>query len=880
MHHVIFAQAPSYKTAILIKKAALRVSDMRQYYIDPMTDAGFKEEEFIGFSLEYTAAGKCTVKQAKEYLDNLLPALDRLGVKNLLVCDAHYFKVLTGAKKADPHYGYILPCTVKGYEHLSVILSGNYQGVFYNPEVANKIVLSMKTLEGHLKGTHKDIGADIIKSEYYPSTLSEIEQALSRLHKYPQLTCDIEAFSLQFWEAGIATIGFAWDQHNGIAFPCDYTQIFDATGMVHPEAKDLDIGALYGFQRSNKSVKLLLRKFLEEYEGEIIWHNAGYDAKVLIYELWMEHPLDTEGLLKGLEIMTKRVHDTQIILYLATNSCAGNKLGLKDAAHEFAGNYAQEDIKDVRKISLPDLLRYNLIDCLSTWYVYNTKYPVMQADQQEDIYKRIFLPSLKVLLQIELTGLPLLRDQVQKTKKDLEAIRDGFIDRLFALPRIINFEKHIKMTQILLDNQQLVNKVRTLDDPMIQRIKFNPGSNQQLQELIYTQMGYPVIDKTDAKQPAVGAKTLKKLLARTKGPEDTEIFECLIGLSEVSIILSTFINAFETKVFPKADGRDYLHGNFKLGGTVSGRLSSSGPNLMNLPSTGSVYAKHTKSCFVPPPGWIIMGADFSSLEDRISALLTKDPNKLAVYIEGYDGHCFRAYYYFGDQMVGITDDVASINSIAKKFPELRQDSKAPTFLLTYGGTYHGLMNNVGLSEKAAKAIEENYHKMYKVSDDYVAGRIQEATVTGYVTVAFGLRVRTPILAKTILNNSKTPYEATAEARTAGNAMGQSYGMLNNRTGIEFQERTLASKHRLDILPIAHIHDASYYLVRDCVHVVKWFNDNLVECMQWQDLPEIQHPQVGLGGNASCFHPSWATEYELPNNATEAEIREACKKKDK
>lgn len=872
MHHIEFSPGPTYPTAILIKKAALKKGEMIKHYVEPLLKRGLPVAGLIGFDLEYNEHGKCPVKLIKQYLSNLLPALDKLGTKTLLVCDAAYFKVLTKSAKAEPHFGYILDCAIPGFEHMKVILGANYQGVFYNPEVAKKIEMSLDTLVNHINGTHKDLGTNIIHSVEYPSTLPEIAQALDKLHQYDELASDIEAFSLRFWEAGIGTIGFAWDEHNGIVIPVDYKSVPTTFGEISkPE--------FFGTQVENHQVKELLRKFLETYKGKLIWHNAGYDVKVLIYELWMDHPLDIEGMLKGLEIMTRRIDDTQIITYLATNSCAGNKLGLKDQAHEFAGNYAQSEIDDIRKIPLSKLLEYNLVDCLSTWYLKKKYDPVLVSDQQVDIYNKIFIPSLKVLLQIELTGLPLKRDQVAKTRKELEAIQKDFMDRLFACPRIANFEKHMKLTQIVLDNQKLKTKKRTMNDPIIQRIKFNPGSGPQLQELIYTQMGYPVIDLTDTKQPATGAKTLKKLKARATDPEHIEIFDCLIGLGEVSIILNTFISAFETKVFPKADGRDYLHGNFKLGGTVSGRLSSSSPNLMNMPSTGTRYAKYTKQCFVPPDGWIIMGADFASLEDRISALLTKDPNKLAVYIEGYDGHCFRAYYYFGDQMVGITDDVASINSIAKKYPQLRQDSKAPTFLLTYGGTYHGLMNNVGLDEATAKAIEENYHRMYKVSDDYVAGKIQQATVDGYVTVAFGLRVRTPILAQTILNNSKTPYEAKAEARTAGNALGQSYGMLNNRTGIEFQERTLASPYRLDILPIAHIHDASYYLVRDDVHVVKWFNDNLVECMEWQGLPEIQHPQVGLGGEASCFHPSWATEYILPNRATIEEIREACKPKE-
>lgn len=72
-----------------------------------------------------------------------------------------------------------------------------------------------------------------------------------------------------------------------------------------------------------------------------------------------------------------------------------------------------------------------------------------------------------------------------------------------------------------------------------------------------------------------------------------------------------------------------------------------------MPATGSKYAEIIKECFEAPPGWLFVGLDFASLEDRISAVTTKDPNKLRVYLDGFDGHCLRAHAYFGDQMPDI-----------------------------------------------------------------------------------------------------------------------------------------------------------------------------------------------------------------------------------
>ena len=132
-----------------------------------------------------------------------------------------------------------------------------------------------------------------------------------------------------------------------------------------------------------------------------------------------------------------------------------------------------------------------------------------------------------------------------------------------------------------------------------------------------------------------------------------------------------------------------------------------------------------------------------------------------------------------------------------------------------------------------------------------------------------------------MGTKKTPYEALAEARTVGNAMGQSYGMLNNRAGIEVQEKTLESEFALDIWPCCHIHDAQYFLVRNKIEPIHYLNETLIPAMEWQELDEIKHPLVKLGGELSVFFPSWEEEVKIPNKATKEEIiaiaKEASKK---
>lgn len=875
MRHIIFQEANTYSVAVLTKSSAFNKHELRINYVDPLVKRGVAEHEMIAFTLKYNPDGKVPAHVIKDYLSNLLPALDGLGVKFLYVADSNYFKTLAGQGKAEPHYGYVLPCKIKGYEHMSVVLGLNHQALIYNPALQTKLDLSLHALASGVAGNYQAIGTNIIHSAQYPETWQEIRAALQSLHQYPSLTCDIEGFSLRFDEAGVATIAFAWDKHNGLAFAVDY--------QVETDTLEVAQG-LYGKNGPDVPLRIMLREFFENYQGELTFHNSPYDIKALIYALWMDDLLDTVGLLTGLDVLSKRMHDTKIIAYLAINSTAGNVLGLKPLAHEFAGNWAKEDIKDIRKIPLKELLQYNLVDALSTHYVRDKYWPVMVQDNQLDLYEGLMLPSLKLIIQIELSGMPMNDDRIVEVKGELFAEQQAHLNA-------IKNSGVIKTLQLLLqdsawskDYEDRKNKAKNpgkilpKNKSAFAELEFNPNSNPQLQRLLYELMGLPVIDLTDNKQPATGAETIEKLINHTEEPAYKELLGALIGYGKVTKILSTFIPAFERGIM-KNDGMRYLHGSFNLGGTVSGRLSSSDPNMQNLPA-GSDFGKVIKTCFQSPHGWLFAGADFNSLEDYISALTTKDPNKLAVYERGFDGHCLRAAYYFRDQCPEIDlEDPASVNTIKKKYPELRQDSKAPTFLLTYGGTYHGMMSNLGWPEDKSKAIEKGYHDLYQVSDAYVQKRLKQASVDGYVEVAFGLRVRTPLLKQVIYGTRGMPYEASAEGRTAGNALGQSYGLLNNRAAVAFMKKVWASKHRYDIKPVALIHDAIYILIKNDVEVVEFANRELIAAMQWQELPEIQHPTVKLGAALDIFYPDWAHATTLPNNADQKTILELCSRKE-
>lgn len=686
MRHYTFDESESYHVAVLLKASSFNRSEVLANYITPLCNLGIQSDAVIAYSLDYEANGKVSVGFIKQYLDKLLETLQSIGVKLLYVADANYYKVLTKQTKAEPHHGYVLPCKYVGYEHMNVVLGVNYQALIYNPELQAKLTMGLETTAAHVAGNYQALGTGIIHSAQYPSTVAAIKDALLALHQYPSLTADIEGFSLRFEEAGIGTIAFAWDEHNGIAFACDYKRVVNDDGSMAYDTPEESAASHYGFYSPNREVRALLLEFFLTYKGEITWHNSTYDLKAIIYTLWMKDLLDTEGLLSGLDCMTHYFQDTKIIAYLATNSTAGNVLGLKSLAHEFAGNWAKEDIKDIRKIPLNELLQYNLVDCLSTWFVKNKYTPKMIEDWQYELYNSLMLPSLKVIIAMELTGMPMSTKAIQTAKEQLESQRDTHL-------AVITNSDVIKALTLLLQQTAWENdfegrkakaknphKILPKDLTAFDAMEFNPNSGPQLQRLLYEQMGLPVIDLTDTKQPATGAETIEKLINHTQEPAYKALLTALISYGKVTKILSTFIPAFE-KGIDKIDGCKYLHGCFNLGGTVSGRLSSSDPNMQNLPA-GSIFGKLVKSCFVAPAGWLLCGADFSSLEDRINALLTKDPEKLKVYTDGYDSHSLRAFAYFGNQM--------------KDVQQLGPENQFRTFKVSIDGQDHFLIEGTEL----------------------------------------------------------------------------------------------------------------------------------------------------------------------------------------
>ena len=811
----------SITTVLLCKEDALKNQiGLQNHYLDRLAEAGISKGSVLPLPLLYNTAAKIVAKTGKAYLDKLIDKIPDT-VSKLIIADSNYFKFITKKVKVSDHYGAVLKGEYPGYEKYDCVYIPNYNSLFKQPDNIRIIEAGIKALTNG--------STQLISSADYGFAHGSDREILDHLYKHPVLAVDIETTGLALHDS-IVSIAFAWNKHEGAAI-------------------DISINGIY-----------YLRDFLETYKGQLIFHNGLFDVKMLIHELWMEHDTDYAGMMEGLQYF-KTFDDTMILAYLAKNATTPVSIGLKEVALEYVGNYAIE-IKNITKHSKKEILKYNLIDALATFYTWE-KY---KDELSSRPYLEIFKPSLYTLTKMMLIGLPMNSTRVEEVHSILEAKNKVLHEQIQENPHIKTYNKVLQKEACKTANAKLKKLVKPLED--FQDVEFNPSSHPQLGDLLFDKLKLPIIDKTKSGAPATGGDILKDLKNHTEDQDILELLDYIQELAEVDKIDGTFIKAFMKE-------KDFLHGNLKLGGTQSGRLASNSPNLTNLPAHGAM-GKLIKSCIEAPEGWLFAGADFSALEERIGAILSKDPNRIKVYTDGYDGHSLRAQTYFADQMPDIDPtDVASINSIEHKYPELRRRSKGPTFALQYMGTAYTLHKRTGFPMDQAIKIEQAFHDLYKVSKEFNEKNREFMETHGYVECAFGLKLKTPIISQCILGTSRTPYEADKEARSANNAITQSWGMLLNRAMNATNQRIEDAGYSKDILPCNMIHDAGYFIVKDDPKCIKFLNDVLIEEMEWNDDDAIRSTDVPMKASLE-IGKSWDRLVPLNNNATLKEIKYAQK----
>ena len=806
----------SITTVLLCKDTAMESVEVNNHYIELLVKEGVEIGSILVLPLIYNTPTKIMAKTAKAYLTKLKAKIPD-SVTKLIIAESNYFKFITRTAKVSDNYGNVVSGQLSGYTRHSCVYVPNYKSLFKQPENKQLIELGIKAIAG--TGT-----AVLINSAEYGFQCGSDRGLLDSLHQYPVLSADIETTGLSL-EDEIVSISFAWTQHDGLAVD------LSVTGMHY------------------------LKEFLETYKGRLVFHNGLFDAKMLIRSLWMEHAADHKGMMEGLQYF-RNFDDTMVLTYLAKNATTKVSLRLKEVALEYVGNYAIE-IQDITKYTKAEILRYNLIDSLATFYVYE----YYKKQRHSRPYREIFKPSLYSLIKMMLVGLPMDSNRVQEVHTILASKEKVLNEQIQENNCVRSFNIQLQKDTCIKANAKLKRLIKPIDHFL--DIKLNPGSHLQLAKLLFDTLKLPVLDKTKSGAPATSAEVLKDLANHTTDEDILDLLQFIRELADVEKINGTFIKAFMQE-------KDFLHGNLKLGGTQSGRLASNSPNLTNLPAHGPM-GKLVKSCIAAPEGWLFAGADFSALEERIGAILSEDPNRIKVYTDGYDGHSLRAQTYFADQMPDIDPtSVDSINSIQDKYPELRRRSKGPTFALQYMGTAYTLHKRTGFSMDQAIKIEKAFHELYKVSQEFNEKNKQFMEEHGYVECAFGLKLRTPIISQCVLGNSKTPREADKEARSANYAITQSWGMLLNRAMNATNARIEEAGYSTDILPCNMIHDAGYFLVRNTPECIKFLNDVLIKEMEWNDDAKIKSTSVPMRASLEVGK-SWDKLTQLHNNATLEEI---------
>lgn len=576
MNYLTFADKAEYPVAFLVPR--IQKKELLQHYFEPY---GLTLEDIMVMDLHRAPGKKKTpMAEMRAYLtEEVVPYLVEGGTKIVAVTDAEYFKALTKAGTVEANLGYVMDSEMGDFK---VIYVPNYKALFHDPiKVQDKIDMAMNALAAKLRGSYEAPGANIIHFAEYPQRPEDIEAWLVRLlNMNCPLTIDIEGFDLKHNKCGIGTISFAWNKHEGIAFSVDYAAEEWVGSVINKKTGKSQQVTFHGRQVKNEPVRAMLKQFFRLFVQKAIYHNIAFDAYVLIYQLFMDDILDQDGMLEGLDTMLKNWDCSKLITYLATNSCSGNKLGLKDQAHEFAGNYAMtdDDIKDIRRIPLPKLLEYNLVDSMSTWYVYDKRRPQMIHDHQQAIYEEIFKPATIDIVQMQLTGMPVNMKRVLEVEKILQKEEDSAVRRIQENPLVMRFVHQKNEKWVVEKNLALKKKVVTIADA---KEKFNPNSPDDMVGILFEMLALPVLSRTKTKQPSADGDSLEKLAHHTKDPQVLDLLKALKDFKDVNKILGTFIKALKEAALGK-DGWHYLFGNFNLGGTVSGRLSSSKPNLQNL----------------------------------------------------------------------------------------------------------------------------------------------------------------------------------------------------------------------------------------------------------------------------------------------------------
>ena len=534
-------------------------------------------------------------------------------------------------------------------------------------------------------------------------------------------------------------------------------------------------------QLSRDEVLALLKPLLEDESLPKLGQNLKYDANVLA-----NHGIQLRGI----------AYDSMLESYVLDSTASRHdmdSLALKYLGHkaisfeDVAGKGAKQ--LTFNQVAVEQAAPYAAEDADVTLRLHHTLMPKLeQEDSLCSLYKTIEIPLIPVLARVERNG--------------------ALIDR----QRLADHSHELSERLQLLEQQahDLAGQV------------FNLGSPKQLGEILFNQLNLPVLKKTPKGAPSTAEDVLAELAL------DYPLPAVLMEYRSLSKLKSTYTDKLPEMIDPST-GR--VHTSYHQAVTATGRLSSSDPNLQNIPIR-TEEGRRIRQAFCAPEGRCIVAADYSQIELRIMAHLSQDPGLLHAFGENLDVHSATAAEVFGVPLAEVSGDQ-------------RRKAKAINFGLIYGMSAFGLAKQLHLGRHEAQQYIDRYFERYPGVAAYMTETRARAHDHGYVETLFGRRLHLPEI------NARNKQRQQAAERTAINAPMQGTAADIIKLAMIAVDDWLAGD-ALDAMMIMQVHDELVF------EVAEGQVDRLVAALPglMADVAQLDVPllvEVGVGANWDEAH---------------------------
>jgi len=384
-------------------------------------------------------------------------------------------------------------------------------------------------------------------------------------------------------------------------------------------------------------------------------------------------------------------HDTMLESYVLNSTATRHdmdSLALRYLSHQtihyedVAGKGAKQIL--FSSVRLDQACEYAAEDADVTLRLHRALHPKLEAAPGlERVYREIEMPLVPVLARLERHGVLIDRAELARQSSEM---------------------KH-RMHDLIREAHALAGHAFSLDSP------------KQLAQVLFQEQGLPIRNRTPTGQPSTNEETLEELAEEHALPRKIMDYRMLAKL------VGTYTEKLPEQINPRT-GR--VHTSFHQAVAATGRLSSSDPNLQNIPIR-TPEGRRIRQAFVAPKGWCLVAADYSQIELRIMAHLSGDPGLTRAFREGIDVHRATAAEVFG-----LTPDTVDANQ--------RRAAKAINFGLMYGMGAHGLARQLGIARHEAQEYMDRYFSRYTGVRDFMAATREQARRDGYVETLFGRRL--------------------------------------------------------------------------------------------------------------------------------------------